>query len=151
MLKCLFIIYAAIRLSQKQTIMTEEQKLTRTLKIMEALDSWGLSGEQILVLLDFPSSGKSRHLQQYRKDTSFPDNEQIENRVIRLLGIIDALRTSFPRNFQMGAQWMQKSHRRMKNRAPLVTMLEDGESGVIAVLSELDCTYAWELSGSRRV
>lgn len=130
--------------------MTEEQKLSRTLKIMEALDSWGLSGEQILALLDFPSSGKSRHLQQYRKATPFPDNEKIENRVVRLLGIIDALRTSFPRNLQMGGQWMKKSHRRMHNRAPLVTMLEDGESGVIAVLSELDCAYAWELTGSLR-
>ena len=130
--------------------MTEEQKLSRTLKVMEAVDEWGLSGEQILALLDFPESERSRHLQKYRKDTAFPDNEQIESRVIRLLGIIDALRTSFPRNLQMGASWMKKSHRRMQNRAPLVTMLEDGESGVIAVLSELDCAYAWELSGSQR-
>ena len=130
--------------------MTEEQKLSRTLKIMAAVDEWGLSGEQILAVLDFPSSERSRHLQKYRKDTAFPDNEQIENRVLRLLGIIDALRTSFPRNLQMGAQWMRKSHRRFKNRAPLTIMLEDGESGVIAVLSELDCAYAWELSGSQR-
>jgi hypothetical protein len=28
-------------------------------------------------------------------------------------------------------------------------MLEDGETGVVAVLSELDCAYAWELSGSK--
>ena len=130
--------------------MTEEQKLARTQKVMTAVDEWGLSGEQILAILDFPSSERSRHLQKYRKDTAFPDNEQIENRVIRLLGIIDALRTSYPRNLQMGASWMRKSHRRLKNRAPLVAMLEDGESGVIAVLSELDCTYAWELSGSQR-
>ena len=130
--------------------MTEEQKLARTQKVMTAVDEWGLSGEQILAILDFPSSERSRHLQKYRKDTAFPDNEQIENRVIRLLGIIDALRTSYPRNLQMGASWMKKSHRRFKNRAPLVAMLEDGESGVIAVLSELDCTYAWELSGSQR-
>jgi hypothetical protein len=130
--------------------MTEEQKLSRTLKVMNAVDEWGLSGEQILAILDFPGSERSRHLQKYRKDTAFPDNEQIENRVIRLLGIIDALRTSYPRNLQMGANWMKKSHRRLKNRAPLVAMLEDGESGVIAVLSELDCTYAWELSGSQQ-
>ena len=130
--------------------MTEEQKLSRTLKVMEAVDEWGLSGEQILVILDFPAGERSRHLQKYRKDTAFPDSEQIENRVIRLLGIIDALRTSFPRNLQMGTRWMKKSHRRFKNRAPLNTMLEDGESGVIAVLSELDCAYAWELSGSQR-
>jgi len=130
--------------------MTEEQKIYRTQKVMSAVDEWGLSGEQILVILDFPDGERSRHLQKYRKDTAFPDNEQIENRVLRLLGIIDALRTSFPRNIQMGATWMKKSHRRLKNRAPLTAMLEDGESGVIAVLSELDCAYAWELSGSQR-
>lgn len=130
--------------------MTEEQKLYRTQKVMDAVDEWGLSGEQILAILDFPEGERSRHLQKYRKDTAFPDNEQIENRVLRLLGIIDALRTSFPRNIQMGATWMKKAHRRLQNRAPLTAMLEDGESGVIAVLSELDCAYAWELSGSQR-
>lgn len=130
--------------------MTEAQKLSRTLKVMEAMDEWGLSGEQIMAILDFPSGERARHLQKYRKDTAFPDNEQIDNRVIRLLGIIDALRTSYPRNLQMSAKWMRKSHRRLKNRAPLVAMLEDGESGVIAVLAELDCAYAWELSGSQR-
>ena len=36
----------------------------------------------------------------------------------------------------------------MQDRTPVSTMLEDGESGVITVLSELDCAYAWELSGS---
>lgn len=130
--------------------MTEEQRLARTLKVMNAIDEWGLSGEQALAILNFPKGERSRHLQKYRKDTAFPDEEQINNRVVRLLGIIDALRTSYPRNLQMGARWMQKPHRRFKDRPPLITMLEDGESGVIAVLSELDCTYAWELSGSQR-
>ena len=65
-----------------------------------------------------------------------------------LLGIIDALRTTYPRNVNMGPRWMNTPHRRMKERTPVHTMLEDGESGVITVLSELDCAYAWELSGS---
>lgn len=130
--------------------MTEQQKLSRTLKVMAAVDEWGLSGDQILQLLDFPAGQRSRHLQKYRKDTAFPDDENVMNRVVRLLGIIDALRTSFPRNLQNGARWMRQPHRRLKNRAPLAAMLEDGESGVIAVLSELDCAYAWELSGSQR-
>ena len=130
--------------------MTEEQRLARTLKVMTAIDQWGLSGEQTLAILNFPDGERARHLQKYRKDTAFPDEEQINDRVVRLLGIIDALRTSYPRNLQMGPRWMQKPHRRLKDRPPLVAMLEDGESGVIAVLSELDCTYAWELSGSHR-
>ena len=120
-----------------------------TLKVMESLDRWGLSGEQILAVLDFPAGHRSRHLQKYRKDTPLPDVDSINRRLVRLLGIIDALRTTYPRNTQMGPRWMQTPNRRMKDRTPIHTMLEDGEAGVITVLSELDCAYAWELSGSK--
>ena len=125
-----------------------ERRIMITQKVMTSLDDWGLSGEQILALLDFPEGHRSRHLQKYRKDTPLPDVESINTRVIRLLGIIDALRTSYPRNVNMGPRWMNTPHRRMQDRTPVHTMLEDGESGVITVLSELDCAYAWELSGS---
>lgn len=129
---------------------SESQRIAMTQKVMAAVDEWGLSGDQILSVLDMPEGERSRHLQKFRKDTPFPDIEQINNRVLRLLGIIDALRTTYPRNLQMGARWMQMPHRRFQKRTPLKTILEDGESGVIAVLAELDCVYAWELSGSTR-
>ena len=125
-----------------------ERRLMITQKIMASLDEWGLSGDEILAVLDFPQGHRSRHLQKYRKDTPLPDVESINTRVVRLLGIIDALRTTYPRNVNMGPRWMNTPHRRMQDRTPVHTMLEDGESGVITVLSELDCAYAWELSGS---
>lgn len=128
---------------------TTEQQLLRTKKVMEALDDWGLSGEQILAVLDMPETTRSRHLAKYRKDTPFPEDDKVSSRVTFLLGIIDALRTTYPRNLQMGARWMAAPHIRLKNRCPLQAMLEDGETGVVAVLSELDCAYAWELSGSK--
>ncbi len=128
---------------------SDEQRMLRTTKVMNAVDEWGLTGEQILALLDFPSTERTRHLQKYRKDTPFPDDEKVNCRVTFLLGIIDALRTTYPRNLQMGARWMARPHVRLQNRCPLQAMLEDGEKGVVAVLSELDCAYAWELSGSR--
>lgn len=130
------------------TSVSIEQQILRTQKVMNALDEWGLSGEQILAVLDFPETERSRHLAKYRKDTPFPDDEKVANRVKILLGIIDALRTTYPRNLQMGARWMAEPHVRLQNRCPLQAMLEDGETGVVAVLSELDCAYAWELSGS---
>ena len=130
------------------TVTSPEQDLLRTLKVMNALDEWGLSGEQILAVLDLPKTERSRHLTKYRKDTPFPDDEKVASRVTFLLGIIDALRTTYPRNLQMGARWMAAPHVRLNNRCPLQAMLEDGETGVVAVLSELDCAYAWELSGS---
>ena len=125
-----------------------ERRLMITQKIMASLDEWGLSGDEIMAVLDFPQGHRSRHLQKYRKDTPLPDVESINTRVVRLLGIIDALRTTYPRNVNMGPRWMNTPHRRMQDRTPVHTMLEDGESGVITVLSELDCAYAWELSGS---
>jgi len=128
---------------------TAEQQLLRTQKVMSALDEWGLNGEQILAVLDLPATERSRHLAKYRKDTPFPEDEKVACRVTFLLGIIDALRTTYPRNLQMGARWMAAPHVRLKNRCPLQAMLEDGETGVVAVLSELDCAYAWELSGSK--
>ena len=130
------------------TVTSPEQDLLRTQKVMNALDEWGLSGEQILAVLDLPKTERSRHLTKYRKDTPFPDDEKVASRVTFLLGIIDALRTTYPRNLQMGARWMAAPHVRLNNRCPLQAMLEDGETGVVAVLSELDCAYAWELSGS---
>jgi uncharacterized protein (DUF2384 family) len=129
--------------------MSPERRLLITQKVMMALDEWGLSGEQIVAVLALPNEQRTRHLQKFRKDTPFPVEENINNRVVRLLGIIDALRTTYPRNEQMGPRWMNTPHKRMQNRTPVHTMLEDGESGVVTVLSELDCAYAWELSGSK--
>jgi hypothetical protein len=131
------------------TTPSAEQMLLRTQKVMNALDEWGLNGDQILAVLNFPETERSRHLARYRKDTPFPDNENVICRMTFLLGIIDALRTTYPRNLQMGARWMAKPHVRLNNRCPLQAMLEDGETGLVAVLSELDCAYAWELTGSK--
>jgi hypothetical protein len=129
---------------------TEAQRISQTLKIMAAVDEWGLSGKQILSVLDMTDDTHARHLHRFRRDIPFPDIEQVNTRIIRLLGIIDALRTTYPRNLGMGARWMNMPHRRFKKRTPVNTILEDGETGVLAVLAELDCAYAWELSGSIR-
>ena len=130
--------------------LTESQRLAATLKIMGAVDEWGLTGDQIISVLALPDGQRTRHLQKFRDDTAFPVSEQTTIRMALLLGIVDALRTSYPRNLKMGARWMNMPHRRFQKRTPLTTMLEDGGDGVIAVLSELDCAYAWELSGSTR-
>ncbi len=130
--------------------LTESQRMAATLKIMVAVDEWGLTGDQIIAVMDLPETQRSRHLQKFRDNMPFPDSEQINMRMASLLGIVDALRTSYPRNLKMGARWMNMPHRRFQKRTPVRTMLEDGSVGVIAVLSELDCAYAWELTGSTR-
>jgi uncharacterized protein (DUF2384 family) len=128
--------------------MNPEQQILLTQKVMHHLEEWGLSAAQQIMVLDLPDDTKSRRLRGYHENTPFPDTTEVEFRVIRLLGIIDALRTTYPTNPLMASRWIKTPHKRLDNRTPLLTMLEDGGDGVTAVLAELDCTYAWDLSGS---
>lgn len=130
--------------------LSEERQIIMTQKVMQSLDEWGLSATEQVSVLDLPDGTRTRKLRAYHEDTPFPDHPDVEYRVIRLLGIIDALRTSYPKNPTMGGRWMKMPHRRFQNRTPLQTMLEDGGNGVTAVLAELDCSYAWDLTGSAR-
>ena len=129
--------------------MNPEQQILLTQKVMHHLEEWGLSSEQQIAVLDLPNDTKSRRLRAYHENTPFPDTREVEYRVIRLLGIIDALRTTYPTNPLMASRWVKTPHKRLDNRSPLHTMLQDGADGVTAVLAELDCTYAWDLSGSQ--
>ena len=42
-------------------------------------------------------------------------------------------------NPRMAGRWVRQGHRRFGRRSPLSIILRDGEGGLIAVLSELDC------------
>ena len=77
-----------------------------------------------------------------------PDDPVVLRRARYLLRIADALRTTYPRNPRMSGRWVRQGHRRFGRRSPLSMILRDGESGLIAVLSELDCTFSWDLTGS---
>ncbi|HEY9051457.1 MAG TPA: DUF2384 domain-containing protein [Gammaproteobacteria bacterium] len=125
-----------------------ERQIMMTQTIMQSLNSWGLSAEQQISVLDLPGDTRTRKLRAYHEDTPFPEDPKVEYRIIRLLGIIDALRTSYPKNPMMADIWMKTPNKRFMNRSPIQTMVEDGGNGVTAVLAELDCTYAWDLSGS---
>ena len=65
-----------------------------------------------------------------------------------LIGIADALRTSFPRNVEMCARWMRQPHKRFANKTPLNIMVTKGLPGLIQVRAQLDCSFAWNTSGS---
>lgn len=125
-----------------------EKQILMTQKVMQSLDEWGLSADEQHAVLNLPDSIRSRKLRAFHEETPFPDTPDVEYRVVRLLGIIDALRTSYPKNPTMGGRWMKTPHKRFKNKSPIQLMLEEGGSGLTAVLAELDCTYAWDLSGS---
>lgn len=115
---------------------------------MSLLDSWGTNAEQKIILLGLPADMRTRKLERYRQDEPFPDSEVVNEHLEHLVGIADALRTSFPRNVEMCSLWMKKPHKRFGNETPMSLMTRKGLKGLIQVRSQLDCSFAWNASGS---
>ena len=127
----------------------DEDRLALTRVVMDLLDDWGLQAKEMVLVLDMPASVKARSMGRYRDgSTALPDDPRVMHRVGFLLRISEALRTYFPTNPQMRSRWMKQANRRLRKRAPVAVIVEGGEPGLMAVLAELDCTYAWDLSGS---
>jgi hypothetical protein len=124
-----------------------DARMALTRATMNILDSWRLETEEMRALLDLPGNVRARAFHRFRDDTPLPDEPGVLRRVDYVLRIADALRTTYPRNPEMGARWIRLRNRRL-GRPPLAAMLE-GESGLVSVLLELDCTFAWDRSGSR--
>lgn len=126
----------------------DEKRLILTQSIMELLDDWKLMAKDKITLLGLPDDVRVRHLEQYRKDKAFPETEQINAHLVHLVGIADALRTTYPRNLEMGNIWLKQTHKRLNNRAPMDIMLGEGLKGMRKVRAILDCSYEWSLTGS---
>ena len=126
-----------------------DRRVVLTNRIMELLDSWGTTGEQKIVLLGLPDDTRSRKLERFRQDTAFPDTDEVNEHLTHLVGIADALRTTFPRNVEMCSLWLKKPHKRFDNKTPIEIMVNKGLPGLIQVRSQLDCSFAWNASGSR--
>lgn len=121
-----------------------------TLAVMQLLDTWELDGAQIQRLLCLPADFRTRTLAKVRMGhQSLPDDPQVLVRANLLLRIADALRTAYPRNPRMSGRWIRQPHRRFGSRTPLTILLDDGEPGLVSVLSELDCTFSWDMTGSQ--
>jgi hypothetical protein len=129
-------------------IQADLERIRITQGVMHMLDDWGLTASDIIKILDLPGSVRARNVARFRDDLPFPDEPQVLKRVDYLLRISDALRTYFPRNPEMRSVWMRRGNRKFGRKAPLAVMVEGGESGLISVLSHLDCTYAWDATGS---
>lgn len=131
----------------------KEQALTEiTRAVMNLFDHWGLQTVEMQTLLCLPDKVRARSFQKFRdgKDV-LPDDPNVLRRSEYLLRIADALRTTYPKNPEMSGRWLRQPHRRFGRRTPLSILMDDGETGLIAVLSELDCTFSWDLTGSKAV
>jgi len=123
--------------------LSDEQKLELTQSIMVMLDEWGLSHHKKMVLLDLPSDIKLRTMRRFYQDVPLPEQSQVLERIDHLMGIADALRTSFPLNSQMTTFWLNKINPRFNNQTPLDYMLEGGINHVVAIRTHLDCAWDW--------
>ncbi len=123
-----------------------------TQAVMRLMDAWELDTRQMQALLTLPPTVRARAFQKFRDGKEvLPDETEVLRRAGYLLRIADALRTTYPRNPRMSGRWIKQGHRRFGRRSPLSIILEGGEGGMIAVLSELDCTFSWDLTGSKGI
>lgn len=115
--------------------------LTRS--IMTILDDWGLSAPEQLRVLNLPEKTPTRALRKYRDGQPFPKTKDVFERLEHIVGIFEALRTSYPHNRQMAMIWMKKCNKHFVKRPPIVVICEDGLHGLVQVRGHLDCTFDW--------
>lgn len=127
--------------------LTLEQKIEFTRRVIDMLDDWGLDDNQQVQLLGLPEETRSRQIRKFRNETPFPDDENLMERIEHLVGIADALRTSYPTNAAGGSMWMNRRNSRFLDRTPLAAMLEDGLRSIVAIRIHLDCSYDWHANG----
>ncbi len=126
---------------------TDEEFLYITKTVMQVLDGWNLSTEETVNVLGLSDQTRKRQLDKYRNLKAFPKDELIIKRLSHIVGISDALRTTFPRNLNMAEKWLKTQHRRFENETPLTVILNEGVEGLCKVRSELDVTFAWNSTG----
>jgi len=131
------------------TELTLEERLALTRRTMNLLEGWGLAARDIAAILDLPEGVKARHISRFKEEEPFPDEAQVHRRVAYLMRIEESLHTYFPRNPEMRSLWVKRGNKQFGRRAPIAVMVEDGENGLIHVLSHLDCTFAWDMTGSK--
>ncbi len=123
--------------------MTEDDFISLTRLIMTILDEWGLSATEQLKVLNLPEKTPTRALRKYRTGVSFPKTQEVYERLEHIVGIFEALRTSYPHNKQMAMIWMNKCNKHFVTRSPIAVISEDGLQGLVQVRAHLDCTFDW--------
>ena len=130
-------------MSESNPTMSRNERTELTRAIMGILDGWGMTARQQMVLLCLPPKTPSRALRRYREDTPFPESGDVDVRLEHIVGIADALRTTYPHNNSMGSLWLRQKNKRFDERAPLAIMIEDGIPGIERIRAHLDCAYDW--------
>ena len=124
----------------------EMQMLTQS--VIQYLDEWRLSPSEIIKLLGIDGLVPLRQFQLYRKgEKALPQTPEVMARLEHLIGIADALRTTYPFSHQMRQIWLRQPHRRFEQQSPLDVIQAQGIEGMVQVRADIDCSYGF--SGSR--
>jgi hypothetical protein len=126
--------------------LTQDDRVALGRMVTNMLDEWGIRASDQVNMLALPDGTPTRMLRRYQDDTPLPNDPDVLKRVEHLMGIADALRTTFPRNSSIGVLWLKQPCKRLRRRRPLDIMVEDGLSGLITVRTHLDCSFAWRES-----
>jgi len=126
--------------------LTQEDRVDLGRMVVNMLDDWGIKPSDQVNVLALPDGTPARMLRRYHEDTPLPDDPDVLIRVEHLMGIADALRTTFPRNANIGLLWLKQPCKRLRRRRPMDIMIEDGLSGLITVRTHLDYSFAWRES-----
>ncbi len=131
---------------------SKQDMLDLTQGVMTYLDGWKLSSEQALAVLGITEKAKTRHIKSYRMgEKPFPETDDLLIRIDHIVGIADALRTTFPFSDAMRFTWLRKAHRRFQKNTPLaVIMGDDSPNGLMKVRMEVDCSYGYTISEAMR-
>jgi hypothetical protein len=136
-------------MSEESVKPDESARLRMANEVMDLFEQWHVSLDDQHTLLGLPDSIKKRHMYKFAEDKPLPEDTGVMERAEHLLGIADALRTYFPNSRHARSRFIRTHSKKFSRRTPLQIMVDDGVSGLIRIRSHLDCTYAWDLSGSR--
>jgi len=127
-----------------------EERLELTQLVIALLDSWGLRDADQIPVLGLPDGTKSRMIRRFRQDTPLPQDRDVMERVDHLVGIADALRTTYPHNPAYGSLWMRRPNSRFDNRPPIIILTQNGLPGLLELRAHLDCSFDWFLDDRSR-
>lgn len=114
-----------------------------TLHLTQIMEAWKLSDQEQVALLGLSKSLKARHLYLYRRgDKAFDFDQNAFERAKMILGIYEALNTTYPTHQEYCSIWLKRSVKKFKHKTPLALMLS-GSTGMKRVWHFLDCTQSW--------
>ncbi|MDX2456901.1 MAG: DUF2384 domain-containing protein [Gammaproteobacteria bacterium] len=128
------------------SVLTQEDRTQLGRMVVNLLDDWGIRATDQISILGLPEDTRTRVLRRFQDDTPLPDDPVVMKHVEHLLGIAEALRTTFPRNASIGLIWLKQPCKRLRSRRPMDILVEDGLSGLITIRTHLDCSFAWRES-----